>query len=815
MVGRDSTALLELIKNAYDADASVVTVHAEGLDSSTDALLTVSDDGNGMTFERFQHAFLRIAGRDKEGERLSPRFKRRYTGAKGIGRLAAQKLAGRLDIDSVPRSEAIRGLESDSPTGVKATLAWDEMENHSDLNDLGDSLTAERVPIRSSARRGTTLVMSEVTDLWAPRRLGPFIREIRACRPAGIFVERLPKSVTTERLLFDVPQSREHGPNDPGFKLDLTGQFEGGDDLWPTLSARTSWIIEIDATPELVRYCILPTVKYRKSLAAPAKPAWARRYDFEGPHPEGAAGPSFHCRILVSPGSVGRRQSELARFSGAESGIRVYLEGFRVLPYGSPGDDWLRLDLDYARRPREFETDVSPDALPVIKNEGFSQLGNRAYYGAVMLTERGAPELQPLVNREGFIPDDYFESIRTVVRTGVDLSVRVRAALKKRIDAAERESNRQANERQENWRQENERPQNEDDCNPDQNDDVELPPPSPTNEQPGMPGPETVDSDEHDHTSSAIFRRIDSTLLELIEIISELRAEFAEPNTHPKLDILTNNLRALQIDLADVRDEQLTLRTLAGVGTQFTAFVHEINGLLGQSQSLRSILGKLADSGEVKSREGRRTLKAARDSSDDLVQSLTRQMSYLTDVVGPDSRRRRRRLLVHDRVESAIRLLLPRITERQQSVENLVDVALTSPPIFPAEASILLINLLTNAVKFAGDSGKIRVTAFLDKEMAMHLRVENSGVEVPRKDWARYFRPFESSTVSVDIVLGQGMGLGLPIVRSLAADYDGSANFVEPNSGFATAVEVVIPDPRPGIARKSLSRQSQSGKGNS
>jgi len=67
LVGRDSTALLELVKNSYDADATHVTVYAEGLRRS-DGLghIVVTDDGVGMTVEEFQNGFLRIASRMKE-----------------------------------------------------------------------------------------------------------------------------------------------------------------------------------------------------------------------------------------------------------------------------------------------------------------------------------------------------------------------------------------------------------------------------------------------------------------------------------------------------------------------------------------------------------------------------------------------------------------------------------------------------------------------------------------------------------------------------------------------------------------------------
>src|SRR5439155_20872381 len=106
LVGRDSTALVELIKNSYDADATQIIVYGEALDDAKRGFITVSDNGNGMTEEEFTNGFLRIASRFKdEGPRLSKRYKRRFTGAKGIGRLAAHKLARLIRIHSVPWEE--------------------------------------------------------------------------------------------------------------------------------------------------------------------------------------------------------------------------------------------------------------------------------------------------------------------------------------------------------------------------------------------------------------------------------------------------------------------------------------------------------------------------------------------------------------------------------------------------------------------------------------------------------------------------------------------------------------------------------------
>ena len=75
LVGRDSTALIELIKNAYDADATEVIVHGENLDDPERGQILVMDNGTGMTRDQFITGFLRIASRLKDqGPRRSRVF---------------------------------------------------------------------------------------------------------------------------------------------------------------------------------------------------------------------------------------------------------------------------------------------------------------------------------------------------------------------------------------------------------------------------------------------------------------------------------------------------------------------------------------------------------------------------------------------------------------------------------------------------------------------------------------------------------------------------------------------------------------------
>ena len=79
-----------------------------------------------------------------------------------------------------------------------------------------------------------------------------------------------------------------------------------------------------------------------------------------------------------------------------------------------------------------------------MNRQHWSIQSNAAYFGAVFLTNEGTPQLQMLVNREGFLPGPAMEFIRDRMRVGLDLLVRFRYAATKPVKRARRqESERQ------------------------------------------------------------------------------------------------------------------------------------------------------------------------------------------------------------------------------------------------------------------------------------------------------------------------------------------------------------------------------------
>jgi signal transduction histidine kinase len=91
LVSRKETALAELVKNAYDADATRVDVLFSDADEPGGEL-EIRDNGTGMSRRTLVEGFMRLSSTLKVSEPISPRYKRQRAGRKGIGRFAVQRL---------------------------------------------------------------------------------------------------------------------------------------------------------------------------------------------------------------------------------------------------------------------------------------------------------------------------------------------------------------------------------------------------------------------------------------------------------------------------------------------------------------------------------------------------------------------------------------------------------------------------------------------------------------------------------------------------------------------------------------------------
>lgn len=90
------TAVVELIKNAYDADAHRVKIIIDKPNTSESKLVLI-DTGFGMTQEDFDNKWMVIDTNNKLTEPYTPK-RRKKVGKKGIGRFSVEKIAEKVCI---------------------------------------------------------------------------------------------------------------------------------------------------------------------------------------------------------------------------------------------------------------------------------------------------------------------------------------------------------------------------------------------------------------------------------------------------------------------------------------------------------------------------------------------------------------------------------------------------------------------------------------------------------------------------------------------------------------------------------------------
>lgn len=107
-------AIAELIANAYDAEANNVRIK---LIDNGERSISVSDDGNGMSFDEINSEFLRIGRKRRETDKgMSRNNLRKVTGRKGLGKLAFFGIGDIITITTKKDGAA-----------VSFTLSWPEL----------------------------------------------------------------------------------------------------------------------------------------------------------------------------------------------------------------------------------------------------------------------------------------------------------------------------------------------------------------------------------------------------------------------------------------------------------------------------------------------------------------------------------------------------------------------------------------------------------------------------------------------------------------------------------------------------------------
>lgn len=178
------TALFELVKNCYDANAEKVDVTFENLNPlSNQSRIIIEDNGLGMAFTDIRDKWMVIGTSSKRRKRVSPApYNRVVAGKKGVGRFAVDKLGGKLVMKTKKKGSPLwHCLETDwtkyseeEDRQLKLNFE-DSPEEQKLFTDIDNKYWTE--PAVADIQ-GTRLEISSLNDVWLERDIIRAYREL-------------------------------------------------------------------------------------------------------------------------------------------------------------------------------------------------------------------------------------------------------------------------------------------------------------------------------------------------------------------------------------------------------------------------------------------------------------------------------------------------------------------------------------------------------------------------------------------------------------------------------------------------------------
>jgi hypothetical protein len=387
LVGRAETAVSELIKNAYDADATLVEVYFVNAHSRGGTLVVI-DDGVGMDATQLINGFMTISSTDKLHNPKSTRFKRRKAGRKGIGRFATQRLANHLTIFTQTK---------DSDTALKLSIDWTDYLIDKEISSIKNSVEE----IEKIIPEGTILLIEDLRDHWTEGEVARLYRYISDLLQPDFLSDRSKKlndKSNTKNESFTVSFQYFVGGlsrliSEPAKMLfeksiaTITGKIDKDHNGFSKVNSKSlgisdetiSILNDQNEDEEDGRFNNLNEIHFKA-------------YYFIYNRPE------YYTNITKI------ELSHIQRLASEQSGIRLYRNGFRVLPYGEPNNDWLSID-------RRYYDDSGVTNIP---------FHNRSLFGFVEVIDPEGKEFQETASREGLIENDSYKELVDFVGKALD-----------------------------------------------------------------------------------------------------------------------------------------------------------------------------------------------------------------------------------------------------------------------------------------------------------------------------------------------------------------------------------------------------------
>ena len=421
LIKNERIALIELIKNSYDADAKWVKISfcgfGDGYKKLPGSKVIIEDSGHGMAAEIVKNHWLNPATPEKKLRKLkkdTTESGRVIQGEKGIGRFATLKLGRKIDVVTRAKGESVEQV-----VGYDFSQYDDEFLTHNGeekelfIEDLAVSYTT-RTPqiitdqtVTLGARRkkrepyGTHIEISNLKGSWTEKKVEDVYRDIS--RLESIFVESISKKKKKYRNEFKVLIYRDE---------DVQNFHEKYlEKLQILLEERSVIRVEkgsFDSEKDQFSFSmngVSKSISLRNPNITGLK-VFRDRFDNAGSTLDerkiecGSFDFGFYVFDFSTKAPIKYQLEREDKAILRDHRIYLYRDGIRVYPYGEPDDDWLRIDA--------YRGTISAGHF----------LSNDQVVGYVNISQKENPKLKDKTNREGLIEEgDATEDFITLLQT--------------------------------------------------------------------------------------------------------------------------------------------------------------------------------------------------------------------------------------------------------------------------------------------------------------------------------------------------------------------------------------------------------------
>jgi hypothetical protein len=406
LIRNESVALLELIKNSYDAYASIVTISMHKIETLKEGEIIIEDDGIGMNEKIIKNVWMQ-PGSDfkyKIVNSIKKKIKgdRIPIGEKGIGRFGVHKLGNYIEL--------ISKTENDKEISLK--INWKEFEKDTTLEKVKVILEERDVPkYFVKGKSGTLIKVGNLKKIWDRSAVRDLYRAATSLNSPFATLDS-----------FNVI-----------FKLDNQDWLKGlikFDDIKDYALYRIKGVINNDLIAslsyEFIPWDTMKRISGTKKSLSKIKMVKIVKDDVSkkkkqvdiniGKYRIGPISIEFlifdrEPKIL----NYGVTDKEgFKKYLDLNGGVRVYRDGIRIYNYGEKDNDWLKLDIKRVNRPGET-------------------ISNNLIIGAVQLERLKSLDLTEKTNREGFIEDDVYETFQDAINFFIEKVLTLRNVDKEKL----------------------------------------------------------------------------------------------------------------------------------------------------------------------------------------------------------------------------------------------------------------------------------------------------------------------------------------------------------------------------------------------